>query len=219
MNYMRLKDLDTVNEIESNLDISCDSRASQTSYSEIKSSSSPVTNTGFEESTKASNQEKSLERKSDSCCKCGEVPGLLNGTSCACLRLSSLSLIPSHGCEDSVHVTDEQESSGHHVIDDTSKAITEKISFSSQSDHIALPSDSHLLENEKVSSSHLKNRWDVAIPGGLLILLCREDVSFLYNNKTLPVNTLTKTLLYSQVFFRDSRRLEHSSVYFPCVII
>jgi hypothetical protein len=49
--------------------------------------------------------------------------------------------------------------------------------------------------------------------------LCREDVSFLYNNKTLPVNTLTKTLLYSQVFFRDSRRLEHSSVYFPCVII
>jgi len=150
--------LDTVNEIESLLDISCDSRASQTSYSEIKSSASPVTNTGFEESTKASNQEKSLQRKTDSCCKCGEVPRLLNGASCACLRLSSLSLIPSQGCEDSVHVTDEQESSDLHVIDDTSKAITEKISFSSQSDHIALPHDSQLLENEKVSSSHPKNR-------------------------------------------------------------
>jgi len=158
MNYRRLKDLDTVNEIESILDISCDSRASQTSYSEIKSSASPATNTGFEESTKASNQEKSLERKTDTCCKCGEVPRLLNGTSCACLRLSSLSLIPSHGCEDSVHVTDEQESSDLHVIDDTSKAIIEKISFSSQSDHIALPHDSQLLEIEKVSSSHLKNR-------------------------------------------------------------
>jgi len=157
MKYRRLRDLDTVNEIESILDISCDSQASETSYSEIKSSASPVTNTGFEESTKASNQEKSLERKTDSCCKC-EVPGLLNGTSCACLRLSSLSLIPSHGSEDSVHVTDEQESGDLHVIDDTSKAITEKISFSSQSDHIALPHDSQLLENEKVSSSHLKNR-------------------------------------------------------------
>lgn len=157
MNYRRLKDLDTVNEIESTLDISCDSRTSQTSYSEIKSSASPVTNTGFEESTKASNQEKSLQRKTDSCCKCGKAHRLLNGACCACLRLSSLSLIPSHGCEDSLHVTDEQESSDLHVVDDTSKTITEKISFNSQSDRIALPHDSYLLENERVSSSHLKN--------------------------------------------------------------
>jgi hypothetical protein len=74
------------------------------------------------------------------------------------LRPSSLSLIPSHGHEVSVHVTDEQESSDLHVIDDTSKANTEKISFSSQSDHIALPHESQLKENERVSSSHLKNR-------------------------------------------------------------
>lgn len=158
MNYRRLKDLDTVNEIESILDISCDSQTSQTSYSEIKSSASPVTNTGFEESTKASNQEKSLQRKTDSCCKCGKVPRLLNGACCGCLRLSSLSLIPSHGHEDSLRVTDEQESSDLRVTNDTSKAITEKISFDSQSHHIELPRDSQLLENERVSSSHLKNR-------------------------------------------------------------
>ena len=158
MNYRRLKDLDTVNEIESILDISCNSQTSQTSYSEIKSSASPVTNTGFEESTKPSNQEKSLQRKTDGCCKCGKVPILLKGACCACLRLSSLSLIPSHGHEDLVHVTDEQESSDLHVIDDTSKAITEKISFISQSDDITIRHDSQLLENDRVSSSHLKNR-------------------------------------------------------------
>lgn len=150
--------MDTVNEIESILDISCDSRISHTSYSEIKSSASPVTNTGFEESTKASDQEKSLQRKTDSYCKCGKVPRLLNGGCCACLRLSSLSLIPSHGHEDSVHVTDEQESSTLHVIDDTSKANTKKISFSSRSGHIALPHGSQLLENERVSISQLKKR-------------------------------------------------------------
>lgn len=158
MNYRRLKDLNTVNEVESILDISCDSRTSQTSYSEIKSSASPITNTGFEKSTKASNQDKDLQRKTNSCCKCGKIPIMLNEGCCACLRLSSLSLSPSHDHEDSIHVTDEQESSDLHVIDDTLKANTEKISFSSQSDHIALPHDSQLLENERVSSSHLKNR-------------------------------------------------------------
>jgi hypothetical protein len=157
MNYRKLKDLDTVNASESILDVSCESLTSQALSSEIKSSASPLTNTGFEKSTKASNQENSLQRQTDSHCKCGKAPSLLNEGFCACLRLSSLSLNLSHGHEDSVHVTDEQESSDLHTIDDTLKANTEKISFSSQSDHIALPHDLQLLEDEKVSSSGLRN--------------------------------------------------------------
>jgi hypothetical protein len=157
MNYRKLKDLDIVNASESILDVSCASQTSQTSCSEIKSSALPVTNTGFKKSTKLSNQERSLQRKTDSCCKCCKVSISLKEGCCACLSLSSLSLNPSHGHEDSVHVTDEQESSDLHVIDDTLKANTERISFSSRSGHIALPHDSQLQENERVSSSGLRN--------------------------------------------------------------
>lgn len=157
MNYRKRKDLDTVNASESILDISCESQTSETLHSEIKSSASPLTNTGFENSTGASNEENSLQRQTDSCCKCAKAPSLINEGCCASLRLSSLSLNPSHGHEDSVHVTGEQESSDLHIIDDTLKVNTERISFSSPSDRIALPHDSQLLEDEKVSSSGLRS--------------------------------------------------------------
>lgn len=142
-NCKKCQDLESANASESIPDISSDSRTSQLLCSERKLSATSITDTECKKSAKASSQEESLQRKAINCHKCGQ--GF-----CACSRVSSQSLSSCHGCEDSVCITDREEYCSLHTTDEILMTNTED-TFISKSDHIVLPHDSQLQENDGVS--------------------------------------------------------------------
>jgi hypothetical protein len=149
---MRHQGLDSTKANESMPNISGDIQMSEASYSKRKSFSSSFKKEGFWKSTRMFTQEESLQReKVSNCCTCGQVPRMFTDDLCTCSLASCPSLNSSHGHEDSLHVTDKQESSNLHMIEAVLMASSNEISFDSHPGHIALPYESLLQENGKVS--------------------------------------------------------------------
>jgi hypothetical protein len=160
MNYRKHQVLDSVSASESMANVSGDSQMSQTSHSAIKLSASSVRNKGFQKLIKVSTQEKSLQRKDVNCCTCYEAPRVFTEDYCACLPAFSPSLNSPHKYDDSLHVTDKQESSDLQMVDAIFMASSDGITVSSRSGHIALLLDLQLQENLMVSEgSIMRLNW------------------------------------------------------------
>ncbi|XP_021913445.1 myosin-9-like isoform X2 [Zootermopsis nevadensis] len=153
MNYKKQQALDTASASESMPDMSADNQTSRTSRYDRKSSASSVINKGFHMSTKVSTREKSLQRKDVNYCTCDRAPGVFEDF-CACSQVSSPSLNSSQKCEESLHVSDKQESSGLHMVDAILMASRDEITINSKNGCIVLPHELQLPGNvmEKFNS-------------------------------------------------------------------